>query len=85
MTRLYLHRIDPEAQEAVHGRDYNKGFSEGDEPHRHEFHTRECHPVYVTEEELMAYPEKYREHFVEIVPLHKDVEGAVTTEEPAPR
>ena len=64
MSKMYLVLADP--KRGVHGVDYVKGLEDGRTCGRvHEFQTRDCHPLYITEEELDYY---YPDQVVEIRP-----------------
>jgi hypothetical protein len=78
--KLFLCRYDKETREAIHGVDYMKGVPEGGCGTRHEFHTRECHPVVYTEEEKERLPGN---DWVELVPFRVDAEltGEITHED----
>ena len=62
--KLFLWRTN---DDRIHGVDYDKGLKEEETCGRnHEFHTRDCKPIYLTEEEAKTWPQ---DEIVEIVPF----------------
>jgi len=61
-VKLYLKYNPLETQEAIHGVDYIKGPSCG---RKHQFMTRECHPVVMTQEDYDADSQK--DLYIELV------------------